>query len=242
MPDPDLSGQVALVTGASRGIGKAISLALGRHGAEVLLVARRMQPLADVAEAITAAGGRARCLPGDIASEDHVRRIFETVGTGSAPLDILVNNAGIGRYAPVEEIEATAIDTVFGVNVRGTMLCCREALRLMQPRDRGTIINISSVVGFKGYPGQSVYTASKHAVMGFTKSLAAECGGCGIRVSAILPGGVDTDMVAEARPDLDRDALLHPDDVAQAVLYLLALSDRAAVDQIYLRRRSGTAW
>ena len=109
---------------------------------------------------------------------------------------------------------------------------------MMAPAGRGTIVNISSVVGFKGYPNQAAYTATKHAVMGLTKSLAVEAQPQGIRVSAVLPGGVDTDLVRQARPDLDPAILLAPDDVAQAVMYLLSLSDRAAVDQIYLRRWS----
>src|SRR4029079_11007995 len=102
----------------------------------------------------------------------------------------------------------------------------------------GAIIYISSVVGFKGYPNQAAYTASKHAIMGLTKSLAAEVSAQGVRVSAILPGGVDTDMVTQSRPELDRSVLMSPDDVANAVLYLLSLSPQAAVDQIYIRRHS----
>ena len=108
----------------------------------------------------------------------------------------------------------------------------------MIPKKSGTIINISSVVGFKGYPNQAAYTASKHALLGLTKSLAVEAQEHGIRVSAILPGGVDTEMVAKARPDLDPKILLEPEDIAHTVLFLLSLSDRAAIDQIYIRRRS----
>ena len=107
----------------------------------------------------------------------------------------------------------------------------------MIPQRDGYIISISSVVGFKGYPNQSAYTAAKHGVMGLTKSLAVELQTHGIRVSAVLPGGVDTDMVRAARPDLDPSVLLQPEDVAQTVMYLLSLSDRAAIDQIYIRRR-----
>ena len=152
-----------------------------------------------------------------------------------------MNNAGIGLFGEVAEVRAEDLDRMYAVNVRGTLLCCREALRLMIPARRGTIINISSVVGFKGYPNQSGYTATKHAVAGITRSLAAEAERHGIRVSMVLPGGVDTDMVRQARPDLDRSALMHPDDIAQAVAYLLSLSGRAAVDEIYIRRRTPAA-
>ena len=108
----------------------------------------------------------------------------------------------------------------------------------MAPRRRGTILNISSVVGFRGYPNQSAYAASKHGLMGLTKSLAVEAQPHGIRVSAVLPGGVDTDMSRQSRPDLKADDLMQPEDIAQAVEFLLSLSDRAAVDEIYIRRRT----
>ena len=109
---------------------------------------------------------------------------------------------------------------------------------MMTLRKSGYIINISSVVGLKGYPNQAAYTASKHGVVGLTKSLAVEAQEHGVRVSAILPGGVDTDLVGRARPDLDRSVLMQPEDIAQAVLFLLSLSDRCAIDQIYIRRRT----
>ena len=108
----------------------------------------------------------------------------------------------------------------------------------MRPRRCGFIINVSGVVGFKGYPHQAAYTAAKHGIMGLTKSLAVEAQEHGIRVSAVLPGGVDTELVAQARPDLDRAVLMQPDDIAHTIMYLLSLSDRAHVDQIYIRRRN----
>jgi len=153
-------------------------------------------------------------------------------------LDVLVNNAGIGLYGPVRDFPIEDLDRVVAVNLRGTFLCCQEAMKMMVPQGSGYIINVSSVVGFKGYPNQAAYTAAKHAVMGLTKTLAVEAQKDGVRVSAILPGGVDTGMVREARPDLDPSILLAPADVAGAVLYLLSLSDRAAIDQIYIRRRT----
>ena len=111
-------------------------------------------------------------------------------------------------------------------------------MKIMLPRKSGAIINIASVVGFKGYPNQAGYTASKHAVIGLTKALAVEAQEHGIRVSVINPGGVDTELLQRSRPDLDRRALMQPDDIAQAVAFLLSLSDRAAVDEIYIRRRT----
>ena len=124
------------------------------------------------------------------------------------------------------------------VNVRGAFLCSQHALRLMIPRRSGYIINISSVMEFKGYPNQGAYSATKHALMGLTKVLAVEGQKHNIRASAILPGGVDTNLVGVARPELERGELLQPADIAQTVLFLLSLPDRAAIDEIYIRRRS----
>ena len=238
MVEVDLSGKVALVTGGGRGIGRAICLALGRAGAHVVPAARTVGDIGAVATEIGDGGGRATAIRVDLAEEASVRALFAAVRERFGRLDILVNNAGIGLYGPVKDFAVADFDRVVAVNLRGVFLCCQEAMRMMVPARAGTIINISSVVGFKGYPNQAAYTATKHAVMGLTKTLAVEAQEHGIRTSAILPGGVDTAMVREARPDLDPSILLQPEDVAQAVLFLLSLSDRAAIDQIYIRRRT----
>jgi len=233
-----LSGQVALVTGAGRGIGRAVSLALAREGARVVLAARSAGQLAAVEAEIHRAGGEAIAVPTDVSSEASVLGLFERLRGELGRLDILVNNAGTGAFGAIADLEAADLDRVLAVNVRGTFLCSREALKLMRPRRSGTIVNIASVVGFRGYPNQGAYSASKHAVMGLTKSLAVEAQADGIRVSAVLPGGVNTDMIGDARPDLDRSTLLQPEDIARTVLFLITLPEHAAVDEIYIRRRS----
>jgi 3-oxoacyl-[acyl-carrier protein] reductase len=234
----DLGGQTALVTGAGRGIGRAIAKALASKGAQVFLAARTASQLESAAEEIRCSGAAAVPVPTDLADERDIRSLFDRIGNEAGRLDILINNAGVGIYGPVVDFTSADFDTVMRVNAKAAFLCCQQALRLMIPKKSGTIINISSVVGFKGYPNQAAYTASKHAVLGLTKSLAVEAQEHGIRVSAILPGGVDTEMVAKARPDLDPKILLQPEDIAHTVLFLLSLSDRAAIDQIYIRRRS----
>jgi 3-oxoacyl-[acyl-carrier protein] reductase len=234
----DLEGQAALVTGAGRGIGRAIAKALAARGARVFLAARTSSELEAAAGQIRDSGGIAVTVSTDLAQEEDIRSLFDEVRKQGNRLDILINNAGVGIYGPVVDFSPADFDAVMRVNAKATFLCCQQALKLMIPKRRGYIINISSVVGFKGYPNQAAYTASKHAILGLTKSLAAETQEQGIRVSAILPGGVDTRLVAKARPDLDPDILLQPEDIAHAVLFLLSLSDRAAIDQIYIRRSS----
>jgi 3-oxoacyl-[acyl-carrier protein] reductase len=151
-------------------------------------------------------------------------------------LDILINNAAIGIFKDIEDLSTEDYDDIFDVNVKSVFLTCKEALKMMVPRKSGYIINISSIQGVKAYKQQSVYAASKHAVMGLTKAIAVEKQSDNIRVSAILPGGVDTDFISQARPDLDRSILIRPQDIAKTVLYLLSLSPQAMVDEICIRR------
>lgn len=225
------------MTGAGRGIGRAIAEALGAAGAHVVAAARSASEVEAAAAGINAAGGAATAIRADVASEGEVDALFAQVRDRLGRLDVLVNNAGIGLYGPLMDFGTADFDRLVAVNLRGTFLCCRQAMRMMVPRRSGYIINISSVVGFKGYVNQAAYTATKHGVMGLTKSLALEAQPHNIRVSVILPGGVDTEMAAKSRPDLDRSVLMKPQDVAQAVMFLLSLSDRAAVDEICIRRR-----
>ncbi|MBI81875.1 MAG: hypothetical protein CMJ81_01640 [Planctomycetaceae bacterium] len=236
---PDLTGQTAVVTGAGRGIGRAISLALAECGAHILLAARTRLELEETASQIAATGGSTDVQTTDVADEAQVEQLLKRTDE-LGRLDILVNNAGIGLFGPAVDFATTDFDRILQINLRGTFLCSRAALKRMIPAGCGMIINIASVVGFKGYPQQAAYTASKHGVMGLTKSFAAEAQEHGIRVSAILPGGVDTEMIAQARPDLDPSVLIRPEDIAKTVLYLLSLSGQATVDQIYIRRRDGT--
>jgi len=236
----DLKNRVALVTGASRGIGRGISLMLADSGVHVILTARSMDKLQKVKEEITSRGGNATVIPADIAKEQDIKTLFKIIKDKFGRLDIVINNAGIGIWGNLVDFSIEDFDKIMNINVRGTYLCCQQAMKMMIPQKNGYIINISSVVGFKGYPNQSAYTASKHAIMGLTKSLAVEAQEHNIRISAILPGGVETDLSFKARPDLDRSLLILPEDIAKTVLYLLSLSDRAMVDQIFVRRMSSS--
>jgi len=233
-------GQVVLVTGAGRGIGRSVAAGLAERGARVYLCARSEDQLEEAVTEITKGGGTASAIAVDVSSEAGVASLFGRIRGEAGRLDVLINNAGVGVFKPLASTTVEEFDHVQNVNVRGAFLCCKAALELMVPQKEGTIINIGSVVSFKGYPDQSAYAASKHALLGLTKSLAVEAQPCGIRVSAILPGGVDTDLITAARPDLDRSGLMQPEDITYTVFYLLGLPKRAAVDQIYIRRGAGT--
>ena len=238
MKDIDLTNKNAIITGAGRGIGRAIALALAGHGATVILAARTESQIKSVAKEISRFGGVAYSFPFDLGIKEEIHSLFTYFDERCGTLDILVNNAGIGLFGQIHEFSTEDLQTLLDVNIRGTYICCQEGLRRMIPNNSGYIINISSVIGFKGYPNQSAYTASKHAIVGMTKSLAVEAQSHNIRVSVIHPGGVDTNLVRNARPELDPAVLMQPEDIAHTVLYLLSLSARCAVDEIYIRRRA----
>lgn len=168
----------------------------------------------------------------------EVSDLFAKIKSEFGKLDVLINNAGIIITGKMTDFSLKNYDIMMQTNLRGLYVCCQEALKLMLPQKSGYIINMSSVAGIKGYEGQSAYTASKHGVIGITKSLAAEVYRDGIYVSAILPGGVDTELAWYARPDIDRSKLISPQDISDTVLYLLHLSDTAWVDQIYIHRKN----
>lgn len=234
----DLQNKIALITGASRGIGQNISYSLAEKGVHVIITSRTESQLLEVKKNINSKGGKATAIPADLSKETDILNLFDEVNKRFGKLEILINNAGIGVFGKLVDFPIEDFDKIMNVNLRAVYLCCQQALKIMIPARTGHIINISSVVGVKGYPNQTAYTASKHAVMGLTKSLAAEIQEYGICVSVILPGGVDTEFVRQARPDLDRSILIPPSDISNTVLYLLGLSGNAMVDEIYIRRRT----
>ena len=240
--DPFLTGRVALVTGAGRGIGKSVALALARVGANVALAARSADQLTEVRDIIHSEGGRAEVYPADLADDGALMALIPQVCERLGRLDVLVNNAGLGIYGPVETATNDAWDAVMRLNARAPFILCREAIAPMRQAGGGAIINIASVVGVKGYAHQAVYGASKHAMMGYSKVMAQEVQADGIRVHTICPGGVDTEMAGQSRPDLDRSILIQPTEIAETVLFLLASQGNAVIDDVHIRRASGSPW
>ena len=240
--DERLSGKVAIVTGASRGIGRAIAVMLGSQRANVVLAARAEADLEATEQLVEDAGGRALVVVTDVCSEADVKRLVRTTVDAFSRLDIVINNAGVGFFAPLEQIPTEQWDRLMAVNARGPFLLCREAIPHLRAAGDGTIINISSVVGVKGYVNQGAYTASKHALMGMTKALAQELQADGIRVHTICPGGVATELISRARPDIDAADLMQPEDIADIVLFLLTRRGNAVIDDVHVRRAASSPW
>lgn len=233
-----LQDNVAIITGAGRGIGRSIALSLARAGVRVALAARTVTELEAVAAAIAALGGEAAVMPTDMRSEAAIADLVARTVARWGRLDIVINNAAVGYFGPLEHTPTDRWDEVMAVNVRGPFLLCREAIPHLRRQPRGFIINIASVVAVKGYIHQAAYAASKHALLGMSKVLAKEVQPDGIRVHVILPGGVDTDLAAQARPDLDRSQLIRPEEIADIVLFLLTRDGIAVIDEVQVRRES----
>jgi 3-oxoacyl-[acyl-carrier protein] reductase len=223
------SGKTALVTGASRGIGRAIAVALARQGADVYCTSTKDGGCADTLAAIAAAGGgRGHALVADVASPESVDALGTALLGAAGKLDFLVNNAGVTRDGLFLRMGAEDFDAVLSTNLRGTFLVCKAFIRAMSKARTGRIVNVGSVVGLTGNAGQANYAASKAGLIGLSKSLAQEFAGRGITVNVIAPGFIDTDMTSVLSADV-RESMLKqiplsrfgvPDDVAQTVAFL----------------------
>lgn len=234
----DLKSQVAVVTGASRGIGAAVASCLGSCGAHVVANCREKKDRAeDVVRGITESGGSAEVLQFDVTDEEQVKRAFQDIAGRHGRIDILVNNAGVSKDALLLRARAKDIDEMLDTNLKGSIFCSFHAARYMLKQKNGRIINVSSIVGMGGNPGQSVYAATKAGLIGFTKSLAKELGSKGILVNAVAPGLIETDMTR----DIDMGSLVEgvplkrigkPGDVAGAVAFLCSSASSYITGQV----------
>jgi NAD(P)-dependent dehydrogenase (short-subunit alcohol dehydrogenase family) len=224
-----LNGKVALVTGASRGIGKAVALAYATEGAKVFICARRRGPLAQAAREIRAAGGQADYLAADLSKANEVKRLVKEARRRYGTVHILVNNASVlGPRLPIAEYPLVEWEKVLKVNLTALFLLTKEALRLMIPQKEGSIINVSSGVGRVGKARWGAYAVSKFGVEGFTQVVAEEMKELNIRVNAVNPGGTRTAMRAAAYPDEDPLTLPTPEEITAVFVYL-ASSESAGV-------------
>ncbi|MEK7378109.1 MAG: 3-oxoacyl-[acyl-carrier-protein] reductase [Candidatus Binatota bacterium] len=226
----DLKGQIALVTGGSRGIGRAVVLGLGRLGAEVVINYRGNQAAAEATlQQLLAEGASGRLCPFDIAKEGQVEEAVKKIVDQNKKIDILVNNAGVTSDNLLVRLKGEDWDHVLGVNLRGTAHCTKAVCRVMIRERYGRIVNMTSVVGQIGNAGQSAYAASKAGIIGFTKAMARELASRGITVNAVAPGFIDTEMTAKLPAKLQEE-FLHSiplgrfgtcEDVADAVSFLV---------------------
>ena len=241
-----LDGQVTLITGAGRGIGKAISEAFAAEGAIIAAAARSEDEITAVCNGIKSRGGKAMPVAMDLRSEESIISAVSKVQSEFGPIHVLVNNAAIITLSSITQTSTQDWDDLMSTNMRGLFITCREVLPQMMERRSGRIINIGSLAGRRGYVEQGAYCTSKHALVGFTKVLALETQPYGIRVNMLSPGGVLTDLSSDLRASRgeseDSPEWMTPEEVAQAALYLCTQNGAAMTDELVLRRFASEPW
>jgi 3-oxoacyl-[acyl-carrier protein] reductase len=226
----------ALITGATEGIGRATAFALGRAGFALGVCARTPSKLRTLLDELHRAGHSAHGHPADVGLEADVATMVAEVGRALGPVDVLVNNAGIAILKPFDQLSLEDWDATMATNLRSLYLVTREVLPGMRARKRGDIVNIASLAGRNGFAGGTAYAASKHAVLGFSRSLMLEVRKENIRVITVCPGSVDTPLIQHQgmlKPDITR--ILKPEDVAESIVASLALPQRAMVSELDVR-------
>ncbi len=229
----DLTGQIALVTGASRGIGAAIAELLAQHGAHVLISSRKIADCEQVAAQLRHQGLKADAMACHIGDMDHIANLFAAIKEQYGRLDILVNNAATNPYfGPILDTDLGAFQKTVDVNIRGYFLMSQQAAKMMADQGGGAIVNVASVNGVNPGPLQGIYSISKAAVIAMTQAFAKECAGMGVRVNALLPGFTNTKFASALvnNPVIREEALKHipmqriaePNEMAGAVLYLVS--------------------
>lgn len=224
-----------VITGASRGAGRATAMEMARQGSRVALVARSEGELREVAKQIERDGGEALVAPADVSDEASVQRMAEEVLSAFGTVDVLVNNAGTSYRGPVESMPLERWNDVLAVNLTGAFLCSRAFVPAMRRQGRGHIVNIASGAGKQGYPNIAAYSASKFGLIGFAEALAGEVGDAGIKVTTLVPGTIATGFGGR-RPG-ERPAgvkMLEPEDVALAIVGLLRQSEYAWTQEMNL--------
>ena len=223
----ELKGRVVLVTGAGRGIGRALAHAFAAAGAKVALLGKTKKNLLEVQKELKDSGAATVVLAADVSDEGAVSRAVAAAEQQLGPVDVLVNNAGIFALAPVEKMDTVAFDRMLAVNLRGPFLMSRAVLPGMKSRERGHIVNISSTAGRRGFAGGGAYCASKFGLAGLTEAMRYEARASNVRVTCVYPSTVNTDLVKKSGVDFKAERAIQPEDVANAVVSLVAMDDRA---------------
>ncbi len=237
-----LAKRAAIVTGASSGIGLAIARALGEEGLGLTVAARRPEKLVEAAAELSAEGHDVQHVAGDMGAEESVRRVVAAHRERFGRLDVLVNNAGVGIGAPVGEIQTKHLDMQLAVNLRSIVLFYRECDELLGAAGRehrnALVVNTASFAGKSGQAWLSVYSATKHGVVGFTQAMNKELNGAGIKSCALCPGFVDTAMTDFVKGTVAAEDMIRPEDVAEAVRMLLRVSPACVIPEIVFQRPS----
>lgn len=231
-----MTNNVAIITGGGGGIGSAVAQTLAANGMKIaLLGGNNLEKLSATADAVRKYSD---CLviPGDLTDMAFLSGAVSQVAEYFGKIDTLINNAGVAQNTPFEAVSVAEFDRIMAINTKVPYFLTQFTLPFLRKSDAAAVINIASVVAHAGYPQQSVYTASKHALLGMTKSIANELHKENIRVHAISPGGVYTDMVKISRPDLSPDGMIMPEDIAEIVLFFLARRTNAVIDEICVHR------
>jgi NADP-dependent 3-hydroxy acid dehydrogenase YdfG len=228
-----MRSKVAVISGASRGIGKSIAERYAREGAKLVISAHSEGPLLEVRDELKSIGTECVGVVADMAVEDDVKNFIQTAFNSFGRIDVLVNNAGFGMFKPVTEMSTEEYDRLFDVNMRGTFIATRESLKHMMRQNDGVIINIASLAGKNAIENGAVYAATKWAMLGFGKSIMLEVRKHNIRVITICPGSVDTDF--SLNPSTNREKILKPEDVAEAAVLAASLPARAMMSEVDLR-------
>jgi 3-oxoacyl-[acyl-carrier protein] reductase len=236
-----IKDKVAVVTGASKGIGRQIALALAAEGADLAISARSSKLLESLANEIKNTGGKALVFTGDMSKEAEIQNFIKQTADHFGRIDILVNNAGVGHFYPVVRMPTEIWDEMFNLNVRGLFITTREALHFLRESGEAVIANVVSLAGKNSFANGGGYTATKHAVLAFSRCLMLEERKNGIRVLAICPGSVDTHFFQDQqgpeenkmRPNLEK--ILKPEDIADTIIHMILMPQRAMISEVDIR-------
>jgi NAD(P)-dependent dehydrogenase (short-subunit alcohol dehydrogenase family) len=228
--------RAAIVTGASSGIGLAIARVLGEEGFEITMAARRPEKLEGAVAGLVADGFDVHGVPANVLNEEDIQRVVSAHRERYGRLDVLVNNAGIGYQSPVGELETKWLDRQIDINLRSIPLFYRESLEMLKAAGaehrNALVVNTASIAGKRGVPGNAVYAATKHGVMGWTDSMNRELNDLGIKSTALCPAWVDTPMTDFIKDHVKAEDMIRPEDVSEAVRYLLKLSPNCLVPEM----------